>query len=68
VSAARVDDRFVITVAGELDVATAPLLRAVADRAREAEVPHVHLELADLETMDSTGLKVVPGCTAAWRS
>ena len=54
-------DRSVIRVAGELDLATAPKLRAaVLDLLRE-QVIHVEVDLAELGFIDSSGLSVLVG-------
>lgn len=50
------DGRLVLT--GELDLATAPLLEAALARARERG-GDITLDMAGLEFMDSTGIKVI---------
>jgi anti-anti-sigma factor len=51
--------KLVITVAGELDVSTAPILERELDRAAEASPPSLRLDLSGLRFMDSTGLQLV---------
>jgi anti-sigma B factor antagonist len=48
--------RTVLYVAGEIDMATAPELRAAIDTALEAAPQELWIDLAATEFMDSTGL------------
>lgn len=59
VEAQPAPDRVVLTLRGELDLAAAPLLAAEIERAEGAERPIVVLDLAELEFIDSTGLRVI---------
>jgi anti-sigma B factor antagonist len=53
----RTEDRAIVfAVAGELDLATSPTLVQELDRARDADVDLVIVDLRDLRFMDSTGL------------
>lgn len=54
-----VDDRTVIAVVGELDVATAPTLRSMLKRV--GPDCHVVLDFSDVDFMDSSGLNVLVG-------
>lgn len=48
-----------ITISGELDLASSPVLREELERAREAGAELVILDLRGLAFMDSTGLSVL---------
>ena len=52
-------DRVRVTPAGELDLATAPLLDRAVRELFEAGFERVVLDLADLEYIDSTGLHLI---------
>jgi anti-sigma B factor antagonist len=52
-------DQLVITVTGELDVSTAPILQREIDRAAEEPPETLRLDLSALRFMDSTGLQLV---------
>jgi anti-sigma B factor antagonist len=52
----REDRALVFAVAGELDLATSPTLEQEIDRARDADVDLLIVDLRDLRFMDSTGL------------
>src|SRR4051812_12215682 len=61
------DDRITISLAGELDIASAPRIEE-ALRAAEEEGPAVLvLDLRRLEFMDSTGLRTILGADARAR-
>jgi anti-anti-sigma factor len=52
------DDGFVVKVAGELDLATAPMLAGTVERVRsENGFAALTIDLAELEFIDSTGLQ-----------
>jgi anti-sigma B factor antagonist len=55
----REGDRVVIRLDGELDIATAPLLRSALEEATSGEAQAVVLDLDELRFMDSTGLRIV---------
>jgi anti-sigma B factor antagonist len=62
------DDRAVVRITGELDVATAPLLR---ERVRELAVKgavHVIIDMSGLVFLDSTGLGALVGCLKRLRT
>jgi anti-sigma B factor antagonist len=61
-STRAVDGHAVVTLGGELDIASADELRSHLRSARRAHGDHVVLDLADLEFMDSRGLSVIIGC------
>jgi anti-sigma B factor antagonist len=48
--------RAVVRVAGEIDLATAPQLRAALDQAASAAPLEVWVDLSDVRFMDSTGI------------
>jgi anti-sigma B factor antagonist len=50
-----------LTVRGELDIATAPLLRAHLTAAREGAPASIALDLEDVTFLDSCGLAVLLG-------
>lgn len=56
------DGRTVVSLRGELDIASAEDLRGHLLAARRAHGDHVILDLDDLEFMDSHGLSVIIGC------
>jgi anti-anti-sigma factor len=49
----------VIAIAGELDLASSPVLQQEIDRVLQSGVPEVILDLRELDFMDSTGLSVL---------
>jgi anti-sigma B factor antagonist len=52
-------DRIVISLSGELDMASAPLLQAALEKA-ETDTPRaLVLDLRELDFMDSTGLRII---------
>jgi len=59
VSSALEGDKLVVTVAGELDVSTAPILRRELERATQRFPNALRLDLSALRFMDSTGLQLV---------
>lgn len=59
VSSDQRGETLVITVAGELDVSTAPILQRELERAAEASPTSLRLDLSALRFMDSTGLQLV---------
>jgi anti-anti-sigma factor len=54
-----IDDVAKITLAGELDAATAPALKAEVEKAVEQKVKRLVLFAKDLEYMASAGLRVL---------
>jgi len=50
-----------VTLAGELDVSTAPTLRAVLVEATDPRPDRVVIDLSDVTYLDSTGLGVLVG-------
>jgi anti-sigma B factor antagonist len=60
VSSDQRGDTLVVTVSGELDVSTAPVLQRELDRlAAEEPTDALRLDLSALRFMDSTGLQLV---------
>lgn len=57
-------ERVEVTVRGEIDLLSAPALRAALLDAAQSGVPDVALDLADVSFIDSTGLSVI---VQAWR-
>jgi anti-sigma B factor antagonist len=53
------DDRVVVTLDGELDMASAPLLERAVDDPKLAGKPLVVLDIKRLEFIDSTGLRII---------
>lgn len=56
------DGHTVVSMRGELDIASADDLRRHLREARSTHGDHVILELTDLEFMDSHGLSVIIAC------
>jgi anti-sigma B factor antagonist len=56
---ASVDGQTVVTVAGELDLATAPLLADVVDGLHDPGIDTVVLDVTGVEFCDSSGLAVL---------
>jgi anti-anti-sigma factor len=54
-----IDDVAKITLAGELDAATAPILKEEVEKAAEKKVKRLVLLAEDLEYMASAGLRVL---------
>ncbi|MFI5493849.1 STAS domain-containing protein [Actinoplanes sp. NPDC051859] len=50
------DDTVVVTVRGNLDVDTAPVLRTTLDQVLDGPLPRVVVDLSGVEFCDSTGL------------
>ena len=59
VSVAFVEDRAVLGVRGEVDVLTAPTLGALVDAVLDQGHRFVVLDLAELDFMDGSGLRVI---------
>jgi anti-sigma B factor antagonist len=59
VQAQRVGDRYVVTPAGELDLATAHALGHTLAQAAALGAGHVVLDLRDLSFVDSSGISVI---------
>lgn len=53
----HIDDTAVMTVDGEIDLATAPLLKEALERLDDGQ--HVVVDCAGMEFMDSTGLNLL---------
>jgi anti-sigma B factor antagonist len=49
----------VVVVAGELDIASAPMLKDAIKRARQDDADDLVVDLRDLEFMDVSGLRVL---------
>jgi anti-sigma B factor antagonist len=49
----------VVAVGGELDIASAPMLKDAIDRARQDDADDLVVDLRDLEFMDVSGLRVL---------
>lgn len=58
----------VITVAGELDIATAPSLCARLDATRAGRRPRLLVDLSNVEFCDSTGLRALLGAASEVRT
>ena len=58
----------VITVAGELDIATAPNLCARLDSTRIGRRPRLLVDLTDVDFCDSTGLRALLGAASEVRA
>jgi anti-sigma B factor antagonist len=58
VDSRREKDRVVISLDGELDMASAPLLQAALEDAEDT-APALVLDLRELRFMDSTGLRII---------
>ena len=52
-------ERVVVALAGELDMASAPLLQTAIDKDEIAEARMLVLDLQQLQFIDSTGLRVI---------
>jgi anti-sigma B factor antagonist len=59
VTSAQSGEKLVVTVAGELDVSTAPVLQRELDRVADQSPHLIRLDLSALRFMDSTGLQLV---------
>jgi len=59
VSTEERDDRILISLAGELDIATAPRIEEALRAAEEKGPALLVLDLRELEFMDSTGLRTI---------
>ncbi len=55
----REDDRVVLSLAGELDMASAPQLRGAIEELDLTQRPALVLDLQELSFIDSTGLRVI---------
>jgi anti-sigma B factor antagonist len=58
----------VISVAGELDIATAPELCARLDATRTSRHPRMLVDLTDVDFCDSTGLRALLGAASEVRA
>ena len=61
ISEERRDGTSVVSVSGEVDVATAPALRDCFDQVIERDTGPIVVDLADVSFIDSTGLGVLIG-------
>jgi anti-sigma B factor antagonist len=61
----QIDGHAVVSLKGELDIATVDDLRNDLRKARQSYGEHVILDLAELEFMDSQGLSVIVNCHKA---
>ena len=52
-------DRVVLHLEGELDLASSPILERTLERAEIAEAPLLVLDLDELRFVDSTGLRII---------
>jgi len=59
VDARRTDERVVLHLTGELDLASSPIFERALDDPALAAAPLVVLDLEDLKFVDSTGLRVI---------
>jgi anti-sigma B factor antagonist len=59
-------DRVVISLDGELDMASAPLLQAALETAEDAQSSTLVLDLGRLKFMDSTGLRTILWARERW--
>jgi anti-sigma B factor antagonist len=62
------DDRLVMSLDGELDMASAPLLQAALEDAATDATSTLVLDLEQLRFMDSTGLRIILLAQARWQS
>ena len=60
--------RIVISLDGELDMASDPLLQAALESAEADPASALVLDLQQLRFMDSTGLRVILSARERWRS
>lgn len=61
-------DRIVISLGGELDMASAPLLQAALESAEAEATSALVLDLRELRFMDSTGLRIILSARERWLS
>jgi anti-sigma B factor antagonist len=59
VTATNTEDRTVIAVSGEVDIATSPALDAAVITAIGEGAKHITIDLTDVSFMDSSGLGVI---------
>jgi len=57
-----VDGWTILSVAGEVDLYTAPAVREAAVEAMDSGAEHLVLDLTDVPFMDSSGLAVIVAC------
>lgn len=55
------DEKWDLVAAGEVDISTAPQLRAILDNAYQEKQADINLHLDELSYIDSTGLGVIIG-------
>ncbi|MEO8969130.1 MAG: STAS domain-containing protein [Solirubrobacteraceae bacterium] len=58
-------NRLVLSLAGELDLATAPALKAVLEDAQSDGLSHLVIDLSGVQFMDSTGITVLAAAQRA---
>jgi anti-sigma B factor antagonist len=61
-------DRVVITLEGELDMASAPLLQVALEEAERAQDLALVIDLERLQFMDSTGLRTILWARERWEA
>jgi anti-sigma B factor antagonist len=59
IAVSQEDDRVVLSLDGELDMASAPLLQRAVEDVELARKPLLVLDLGRLEFIDSTGLRII---------
>jgi anti-sigma B factor antagonist len=59
VQSASQDGKLMVSVAGELDIVSAPELQEVLEAAQSSGAPNLVVDLAGLQFIDSTGLRVL---------
>ena len=59
IAVSQEDDRVVLSLDGELDMASAPLLQRAVEDVELARKPLLVLDLERLEFIDSTGLRII---------
>jgi anti-sigma B factor antagonist len=59
IAVSQEDDRVVLALDGELDMASAPLLQRAVEDVELARRPLLVLDLGRLEFIDSTGLRII---------
>lgn len=63
IETARLGDRIELTLAGELDLVSAPQLESELMAVESPDAGELLLDLADVQFIDSTGLRVLLGAT-----
>lgn len=60
------EDRVVVSLTGELDMASAPLLQAALEEAERTQDSALVIDLERLQFMDSTGLRTILWARERW--